>query len=351
MDFVNIAKVLLILLFIFLSTSAISDDFSVVAVGDLTVGTQLKPVIEKKGPDVFFAEIGKTLKEADLVLGFLNCAISDVGEKKQDVKMSLRAPPGLARGLASSGFDVLSLATPHSSDYGPKALKETIRLLKWYGIKPIGAASDLTSARKPVILTIQESKIAFLAYYQGGLFSGVYANDLPPKGNPGLAPADYHLMKDDVAKASQRAELVIVLLHWGEQDSDKVTKRQKYFTHGLIDSGADLVFCQRLHTFQGIELYKSRPIVYSMADFVFERYDKRYSRVVVPEIIFRNDRVSRIKLIPIQTDTGVNYQPKLLHGDEASSTLKIYQSLCAELDTDLKIENGKGSIEITDSTY
>lgn len=335
-----------IILLILILTVAESDEVSIVAVGDLTVGTQLEPIIAKEGSDVFFTEIDEVIKKADLALGFLNCAISDVGEKKQGIEIGFRAPTGLARGLASSGFDVLSLATPHTADYGIEALEETIRLLKWYGINPIGAASNLRYAREPTILTIRELKIAFLAYYQGGLFSGVYANDLPPKGKPGLAPADYHLMKEDIAKASQNAELVVVLLHWGRQSSDQITERQNYFTHGLIDSGADLVFCQKLHTFQGIELYKSKPVVYSLADFIYERYDKRYSRIVIPEIVFRNGKLDKITLIPIQTDTNVEYQPKLLHGGLAYSTLKIYQSLCAELGTGLKIEGEKGIIEL-----
>lgn len=331
-----------------ISVSAYSEEISIVAVGDLIVGTQLEPVIEEKGPDVFFSETDEVIKKADIALGFLNSVISDVGEKKQGVKEGFLAPTELARGLASSGFDVLSLATPHSANYGIKSLQETIRLLKWYTINPVGAGENLKSVRKPIILTINESKVALLAYYHGGLFSEVYANDLPPEGNPGLAPADYNLMKDDVARTSKIVNLVIVLLHWGKQDSDEVSERQKYFTHGLIDSGAELVFCQKLHTFQGIELYKSKPIVYSLSDFIFERYDKRYSKTVIPKIIFREGEFFRVELIPIQTDTEVNYLPKLLDGEEAYNTLKVYQKMCAELGTDLEIKDEKGIIKRTD---
>ena len=83
-----------------------------------------------------------------------------------------------------------------------------------------------------------------------------------------------------------------------------------------------------------------------MADFIFERYDKRFSKIVIPEIVFRDGKLAHIALRPIQTEVDVEYQPKLLHGDEAYSALKIYQSLCAELGTNVKIKDEKGLIEL-----
>jgi len=40
------------------------------------------------------------------------------------------------------------------------------------------------------------------------------------------------------------------------------------FGHLLIDSGADIVFGHSCHVFQGIEIYRGRPILYSTGDFI-----------------------------------------------------------------------------------
>jgi len=119
----------------------------------------LKPVIDKEGIEVLFTQIEQVIKEADIAFGFLNCSISKLGEKRQGVKIGTRAPAELARGLAASGFDLFSLATPHIFDYGPEAVDGTINLLEWYGINPIGAGTDLKSAKEPAILTVIQHSI------------------------------------------------------------------------------------------------------------------------------------------------------------------------------------------------
>ena len=143
---------------------------------------------------------------------------------------------------------------------------------------------------------------------------------------------------------------------------DEAIGRQRIFAHALIDAGADMVVCQQLHTYGGIELYQDKPIVYSLSDFIYDAYDKQHSHIVIPKATFDAKTLKSIELIPILTDppktsirprkpteTSVTFEvakqfPRILTGKAAVDTLQDYQRRCAELKTEVFIEGERGWI-------
>ena len=85
----------------------------------------------------------------------------------------------------------------------------------------------------------------------------------------GVNPASLNHIKEDVAAAHARADLVIVLFHFGEELSSTPTARQRLFAHTAVDAGADLVIGHRPHVLQGLERYHGALIAYSLGNFVF----------------------------------------------------------------------------------
>ena len=203
---------------------------------------------------------------------------------------------------------------------------------------------------------VEPGRVALLAYYRGNAFSQ-YTDDP-------LAYAVYSEMTEAVRQAHTKAALVIVWLHWGSQgrSADAAIGRQRIFAHALIDAGADMVLCQQLHTFGGIEVYHGKPIIYSLSDFIYDTYDKQHSHIVIPKATFKARALKSIELIPILTDppkTSVrsskpveasvkpeikNQFPSILTGAVAVETLQDYQQRCAELKTEVFIENERGWI-------
>ncbi|MFQ6042323.1 MAG: CapA family protein [Candidatus Poribacteria bacterium] len=340
-------------LFIFTLTLAMihleidAADISIIAVGDITIGRELTFTIETKGTDSLFAGTADLLRDADITVGALESSISDRGEPEFESEYAFRAVPDVARGLAHAGFDVLSLATPHIMDYGAEALEDTIKLLSQYNISTVGAGSYLQAARKPTILTVKNSKVAFLAYYHTSQYGISYADE----EHPGPMLASFSLMKQDIAQASEESDIVVVFIHWGViKSKDIITERQQFFAHNIIDFGADLVLGQQLHGLKGIEIYKSKAIVYSLADFIFELYDKQHSKIVLPKFYFQDGKLKRIELTPVWVDNpNAKYQPQLLHEEAAQKTLEKYQKLCAALNTKMEIEGGKGWIRVEEA--
>ena len=337
------------------------DEISVLAVGDITVSARMTPLIESEGAGVFFQGTAALIQSADVATASLNTSISERGEPRYGIEKPFQAAPGLGRAIANAGFDAVSLATPHIMDFGLEALEDTITELEWYDVKPIGAGLDAETAKLPawVPIRLKESKptqVALLAYYRMNEFTR-YTEDP-------LAYAVYSEMTTAVEQAKVEAKLVIVWLHWGskEKSGDDAIGRQRIFAQALIDAGADMVLCQQLHTFGGIELYQGKPIVYSLSDFIYDTYDKQHSHIVIPKATFESRLLKSIELIPILTDPAktpvrpgkptetattpdIGKQfPSVLTGEAAVETLKDYQQRCAELGTEVFIEGERGWI-------
>lgn len=333
-----------------------TEEISIVAVGDITIGSNLTPFIERQGAGAFFEGTASIIQSADVATVSLNTSISDRGEPDPRREPRFRAAPGLARALANAGFDAVTLATPHIMDFGIEALQDTVTNLEWYNVKYMGAGTSPAAANAPAWLEVKAKKIALLAYLRGNEFNMA---SLDP-----VASAAYSQMVRAVQEVDNAAELVIVWLHWGKRDVEPTAQqasigRQRIFAQALINAGADLVLCQQLHTLGGIELYKGKPIVYSLADFIYDTYSLQYARTVIPKVTFVEGTLKSIELIPILVDKLDKSipQPILLKAkgstaeaadknleESAIETLQEYQKRCAALKTEVIIEGERGWI-------
>ena len=75
-----------------------------------------------------------------------------------------------------------------------------------------------------------------------------------------------------VRDASKQAEYVIVSSHTHEGGADRFTPPEFFvtFAHAMVDAGADVITVSGPHVLRGIEIYKGKPIFYSLANFIFE---------------------------------------------------------------------------------
>ena len=325
-----------------------NDQVSILVGGDITVGSRLTPILRRQGLDVLFKLIKGEVQGADIALATLNTSISENGEpqyqslSKVKGKQPFRAIPGLSTSIAQAGWDLISLSTPNLHDFGPVAVEDTIQHLTRMGVKTIGVGLSDYAAQQPARFNLQKNgqvvQVAFVTYYHAGAFS--------QDGQIKVARALYtHMIKRTEEMANQ-ADLLVVMMHWGkESKSEIVSQRQQFFAQSLISAGADLVLSQRLHTLQGIQIFEGKPIIYSLADLIYETYDKQHSQIVIPKVIFQKRQFKHIELVPVWVgNPKVKYQPQISEGQQATSTLQKYQKLCEGLNTDVQIESGRGWI-------
>lgn len=201
-------------------------------------------------------------------------------------------PPKGAEVLRDGGFDVISFASNHCMDLGAEGMLETVGTLRKQGFTVIGSGANLQEARRPAVIERNGLKVAFLAYCSV-LRPGYQAEAEKPGAapmrahtlyqqtdyQPGTSPriltfahkADLDAVLTDVKRMRAEVDIVVLYFHWGLHFvHGTIADYEKEVAHAVIDAGADLVLGSHPHMLKGIEVYKQRPIFYSMGNFAFD---------------------------------------------------------------------------------
>ncbi|MEX0781299.1 MAG: CapA family protein [Dehalococcoidia bacterium] len=281
---------------------------TLVAVGDMMLARSVGQRVLSDGPEVVFGEaVAAILREADLAIGNLECAVSERGEP-QPKGYTFRAPPAAVEALELAGFDMVSLANNHALDYGPDALHDTVMHLEDRGIRAVGAGPDLPAASAATILERGGLRIAFV-----GLV------DVPPEGpgfsrdtweagpdSWGVAWADEETVRAAVAAAAESADIVVALLHFGFEYHTTPSAAQRTLAHTAIDAGASLVIGTHPHVLQEVEEYGGGLIAYSLGNFVFDGFDGTANDSAILRVTLEADAVLAWELVPVElVDNGL----------------------------------------------
>lgn len=199
----------------------------------------------------------------------------ELAARKQFV---LKADPAHIQNLAASGIDVVSLGNNHAMDGTAAGLDQMLGLLDAAGIQHAGAGDNWEAAIKPAIVEAPNGlKIAFISYLSfltpdalrkctpaTSTTAGIATLTLDGKsGDDELAR-----LKAIVDKARQGADMVVVALHWGIERQPYPAAYQVSLGRLFIDAGADAVIGNHPHVLQPAELYKGKPILYSLGNLV-----------------------------------------------------------------------------------
>ena len=235
------------------------------AVGDVNLGNGPGALIDAYGPRYPWTATAPTLRAADVAFGNLECAVSTRGAPVPKL-YNFRGRPAALRAMARyAGFDVLNLANNHTGDYGTQALLDTVKHVRRFGMKAVGAGGSLASAAEPRVVTRLGLKIAFVGF-SNILPAAFYAG--PDKA--GTQPATPELIAAGVKRAKRRAHVVIATFHWGVERATTEDARQRSFAAVALANGADAVIGAHPHVLQPIERRgRHRLVAYSLGNFVF----------------------------------------------------------------------------------
>jgi poly-gamma-glutamate synthesis protein (capsule biosynthesis protein) len=240
---------------------------SVAFVGDVMLDdTPGKLIRQGRDPLAPFAAI---LDSADLRIANLECVVARGGKAEADKPYTFRAPPRVLK-LVKRHFDAVGLANNHSGDFGPAAFGEMLGHLDQAGLGYFGGGRTLADAHRPLIVERKGLRIAFLGY-----------NEFFPRSfeaghkQPGIAWSEDEQVLLDIRQARQRdrADLVIPVMHWGWEHETHASARQQALARRMIDAGADAVVGGHPHVTQEIEIYRGKPVIYSLGNFVFDGFD------------------------------------------------------------------------------
>src|SRR5215469_477443 len=155
-------------------------------------------------------------------------------------------------------------------------------------------------------------------------------------------------------------------LHWANEaaspDDPKPADFIPALFHAAIDAGADAVVRTGPHVLGGIEIYKGRPIFYSLGSLFFDFHGKRtyttptgqtmrfpdaWYETVIPVTRYQHGKLAEIRLYPFAIDfsDGPNGgMPRVAPPAEAQHILENLKAMSAVYGTRITIANGVGVI-------
>ena len=360
------------------------------------------------------------------------------------------APPWVIDELKWAGFRLFGIANNHSFDFGTEGLLSNIHYLRQAGVVFAGAGENLARARAPGYLDTRKGRVALIAC--ASTFSvlssaGEQRPDL--KGRPGLNPLrfkttysvepstlaslrvlarsanpdqpggssdelrflgaffragdkvsvktepdprDLEGILASIREARRQSDWVMVSIHAHEgapYDREKPAEFLVSFAHAAIDAGADVFVGHGPHVLRGIEIYKGKPIFYSLANFIFENdlvqfqpqenydqfglpltatpadfydarsgkdtrgfpADQKFWESIVAEAVFNNKHeLTGVELQPVVLGFGNGRthrgRPIPASSDAAVSILDRVAKLSSSFGTRVAVQGGKGVVAV-----
>jgi poly-gamma-glutamate capsule biosynthesis protein CapA/YwtB (metallophosphatase superfamily) len=374
-------------------------DVILTAVGDMIFNEKISHLADPDRRPIF-----RIMQEADIAYGNLEFSINDRPELQRPF-YNFRAPREFAWEVAAIGINMVSMANNHSLDFGPEGLKECLRALDLTSITHAGAGATLAAAHAPGTKRVQSrttqfALLSYMRYWTNRYRSAdpsapslatidpaaiLVARDGKVETVEGPLEDDIKAMEDDIVLAKRRSQVVMVSLHnhdvshhrvYGIQD--KTPANDEIMYRRAIDAGADMVLGSGPHVLRGIEIYKGKPIFYSLSDFIYQYrtpdripidlihqrdteldrptnvsvWDRRDTPQTMEGVLVRmtvnQEKLRRIQLIPITIDDeGPLYGvPRLVSDQRAKQAFELLQRLSAPYGTTIVVKGWYAEIEM-----
>ena len=253
--------------------------------GDMMLERNVKNSFDKNGgPDYLFSALAggenRFFEGMDAVHANLEGPFADY-RRQTSKEIAFRFDPLLIPTLKKYNFSIFTAANNHSQDMGAAGFSESNKHLKDAGISVYGRQYSVDNSSL-LIKQVGDYKIGFI---------GVNDTNSP-------VPTDEITVLIKKAK-DQGAEKIIINLHWGTEYQESSNARQRTLAHALIDAGADAIIGHHPHVVQEMEVYRNRPIFYSLGNFIFDQYFSSSTQIGLSVGLVFKDKETSIYVFPL----------------------------------------------------
>jgi hypothetical protein len=263
--------------------------------GDVNVDPGYIPNLDVHGYAWAWTGLNGLFKRDDLTVVNLECAISNLGSPVPKT-FNFRCDPDAIPSMRAAGVDVANQGNNHAYDYGPVAVVDGRKNLLKNRIAPVGAGKDAREAVAAALFEVNGWKIAVVGFDK---VVDPYPRAVAGPDKPGTAAGhDEDAMARAVRAADQEADIVIVDIHWGVELDTRPRPGDVDLGHRLIEAGADIIFGGHSHRLQPMEVYRARPIFYSLGNFVWPRHSTAGATTAVAEVTVSPTGRFRARMIP-----------------------------------------------------
>lgn len=290
------------------------ESFTVTAVGDCTLGSDPNFGYARSFHDVtnqinhdysyYFKNVLNITANDDLTIANLETTFTDA-TKKAIKTFTFKGPKSYADILPLGSVEAVNIANNHIYDFLEVGYQDTIKALDDVKVDYFGENVYEIFEKKGI-------RIGLLGYYE--------------LNNPNI----YEDLDKGLEYMKQaKVNLIFVSFHWGIERNLVQSSTQTKLAHYAIDNGADLIIGHHPHVIQGIEKYKDKYIVYSLANFVFggnQNPADKDTLIFQQTFNFENNKLvnTSINIIPASVSSikeRNNYQPLILEGSEKERVL------------------------------
>ena len=223
--------------------------FNLTFLGELMMGGNIGENLDYNYKSAF-RTISGYISKADYTVVNLGTNVIDLDELKNTSSKYI-VTKEIENAFYALGVDGINLASDHMLDFGKSIFNDTKKLLE--------DEYDLIGLKDTIVYAEHEGiKVAII---------GVCNEVIGAQNNytsAGIMMYNMKKIKSMITEASKNVDTVILLTHLGIENTHTVTNIMSWFYKELIKAGADIVLGSHALGVYPVEMYKGKPIVYSM---------------------------------------------------------------------------------------
>lgn len=255
-----------------------------------------------------FRELREVLEEDEIAFVNLETPLSDRVPAETGDPPVLGAPAEVAEGLAAAGVQVASVANNHAYDQTALGMEDTLRALAAAGLQSVGAAAQPEDAPGPAVVERGGVRVAFLAFTER-----INRGPSTASHRAFVARFDRERAASALAAARERAEVVVVSIHWSHDFRARPMNHQRHLARWLVSQGADLILGHGPHVLQEVERLESprgdAVCAYSLGNLVSNqalryRVGRRMPTTVHPAVVLPTTRDGAWLRVRLAVDDG-----------------------------------------------
>lgn len=277
-------------------------EITISAVGDIMVHDSQLDAQYNENTDTYdfnnnFQYVKEYISEADIAIANFEGTLAG----KENVFSGypvFNAPDTIIDAVKNCGFDVLSTANNHTIDKGSIGVTRTLKEIKNKELKVIGTRSKEEEDRF-IIENIKGINIGFISYTyetpRKGEIKTLNAIQIPKDVEKLINTFSYEHLDENLSEIEKQinsmkekgAELIVFVIHWGNEYERKASWYQEHIAQQLCNYGVDIILGSHPHVVQLAEFIetergnKKTLVVYSMGNFLsnqqFERTENPYT--------------------------------------------------------------------------
>lgn len=261
-------------------------------------------------------ELQLLLNQSDINIVNFEAPVKSTGKPIRKSGPNIHQHTDAPQWLEDRGFNVISLANNHTMDYGSDGLHMTMESFK---SAKVAGAGNWDNAYRMTVVNVEGLKIGILAGTHCE-FGTLTDKDIGEGCAWCMSPEFERLIFNG------GVDYLIVFNHGGVEYMDYPLPEWRSIYRKWIDMGADAVIASHPHVPQGWEMYKGKPICYSLGNFCFQK-DKvsapHWNESLCCILDINSDKEVSVKVRPVFYDEATQY----INDNESTDFMKHMESL------------------------